>query len=173
MLVERGAVRISTISEAGDRTTVAVRGAGSLIGDHAALTEGERNADVVALERTEVSVMSAMAFRDFVLSHPTYLLDQVRRLIGLVAELNVRLATTSTESVDARVRRVLADLAGSTPGEQPVLSITQLDLAGLAGCSRAGVSNAIAALRAEGAVSAERGRIQVIDRAGLLVEPAT
>jgi CRP/FNR family transcriptional regulator len=86
---------------------------------------------------------------------------------------NERLTRQSFQTVQSRVAIVLGDLVtqarlegagGNGNGDDPVeLTITQADIAQLAGCSRESASRFLTTLANSGAIEQGRGRIKVLD----------
>ena len=171
-LLDRGRVAVRITTPLGDVATLRVRGPGEVIGELALLQDGSRRtATVVALERVETLALHRDEFADLRRRHPSVdaflvnvLAEEVRRLSGLLVEaLHV--------PVDTRVLRRLADLAdayrdpeATGPTEVP---LTQEDLASLAGTSRATVNRVVGEAERVGLVELRRGRVIVLDAAGL------
>lgn len=63
VLLERGRVKVTYVTEDGRETLLAVRGAGDVLGELAVLDEGPRSATVTALEPVVALVLSGAAFR--------------------------------------------------------------------------------------------------------------
>ena len=85
---------------------------------------------------------------------------------------NERLASQSFQTVQSRVATVLAQLVEQAraegAGERDVLlTITQADIAQLAGSSRESASRFVAVLERAGAVTQGRGKLTVHDPAAL------
>lgn len=171
-LLDRGRVAVRMTTPRGDVATVRVRGPGEVIGELALLDRAaRRTATVIALERTETLALHRDHFVELRRRHPSVdaflvdvLAEEVRRLSGLLVEaLHV--------PVDIRVLRRLVALADAYaadgadgPAEVP---LTQEELAGLAGTSRATANRVVGAAEREGLLEVRRGRIVVVDRDGL------
>lgn len=170
LLLDSGRVAVRAATPMGDTVTFAVVGPGETVGELALIDSGaRRSASVVALEATEAWSFSADTFHRlrrtnagadaFVLQT---LAAQVRRLSGLLVEaLHL--------PVETRVLRRLTDLErvyrGSADPTQ--IPLTQDELASLAGASRATVNKVLRDLAAVGLLELRRGRVVVLDQAGL------
>ncbi|NHC47270.1 Crp/Fnr family transcriptional regulator [Motilibacter aurantiacus] len=169
-LIRAGHVAVRVTTEYGDTVTLAVVGPGETVGELALLGEvGERSATVMALEATEALTLTRDQIASLRATHPRVerlLLDvltaQVRRLTGHLVEA---LYVPVRHRV---VRRLLALAEQYGDGAKPVtLTVTQDDIAGLAGAARPTVNQVLRALESDGAVSLSRGRIEIVDRARL------
>ena len=166
----RFAVRVTT--PRGDGVTLRVIGAGGVVGELVLLDpHARRVATVVALEPARTLVLTAARFAALRRRHPevdrvlvAMLADNVRRLSGQVLE-------ALYVPVDERVARRLHELAGVYGAEVPV---TQDDLAGMAGTTRASANLALRRLAGRGVVTLGRGRIVVhrLPALGREAEPA-
>jgi CRP/FNR family cyclic AMP-dependent transcriptional regulator len=128
-----------------------------------------RNATVASLERGETLMVHRRDFEDLRVRSPR--VD--RFLISVLAERNQILTAQVIEllfaPVDVRVCRQLLLFAEiSTSGSTDAwISISQADLAALAGTTRATVNRALRAVERDGLVALARGRIRIVDANGL------
>jgi CRP/FNR family cyclic AMP-dependent transcriptional regulator len=170
LLVDVGRMAVRAATPLGDTVTFAVVGPGEVVGELALIDDGaRRSASVVALEATEAWSFTAETFHRlrrtnagadaFVLQT---LAADIRRLSGLLVEaLHL--------PVETRVLRRLTDLERqyrSTEAHTRI-PLTQDALASLAGASRATVNRVLRAVAADGLLELRRGRIVVLDVAGL------
>lgn len=170
LLIDSGRVAVRAATPMGDTVTFAVVGPGETVGELALIDPGaRRSASVLALEATEAWSFGAETFHRlrrtnagadaFVLQT---LAGQVRRLSGLLVEaLHL--------PVETRVLRRLTDLERQYRGESTptLIPLTQEELASLAGASRATVNKVLRTVAAEGLLELRRGRVAVLDPAGL------
>jgi CRP/FNR family cyclic AMP-dependent transcriptional regulator len=156
----RFAVRIAT--PLGDQATLSVRGPGDAFGELALLgKESARSATVCALESGETRSIYRREFTQLCREHPR--VNEV--LSGILADHLRRLSEQVIEAyyvpADRRVlRRVreLSELYGG--GDVP---LTQEDIAGLAGVSRATVNRVLRDEEKRGTVRLQRGRTVVLE----------
>ena len=170
LLLDVGRMAIRAATPLGDSVTFAVVGPGEVVGELALIDDGaRRSASVIALEAAEAWSFSADTFHRlrrtnagadaFVLQT---LAAQVRRLSGLLVEaLHL--------PVETRVLRRLTDLERVYRGtsDPTQIPLTQDELASLAGASRATVNKVLRDLAATGLLELRRGRVVVLDPAGL------
>ncbi|MDQ4118686.1 MAG: Crp/Fnr family transcriptional regulator [Actinomycetota bacterium] len=168
VLSGRLAVRVTT--PLGDVATLSVLGAGQSFGELALIDpDGQRTATVVALEPTRTLALRRSALLALREQHPAF----DRFLLGTLAAQVRRLSSMVLEAlylpVEQRIGRQLAYLARVYGGEtgRAEIRLTQDDIAGAAGTTRATANRVLRALEARGAIVLARGRIVVLDRAGL------
>jgi CRP/FNR family transcriptional regulator, cyclic AMP receptor protein len=155
----RFAVRIAT--PLGDTATLSVRGPGDSFGELALLgEESARSATVCALEPGETYSIYRRDFMQLRREHSR--VNEV--LSGILAHDLRRLSEQVIEAyyvpADRRVLRRVRELAGLYGGEVP---LTQEDIAGLAGTSRATVNRVLREEEKRGTVRLQRGKTTVLE----------
>jgi CRP-like cAMP-binding protein len=168
-LVVKGRFDVRVTTRFGDVVALGIRGPGDAFGELALVTGGERSATVSALEPGETLSLRRDAVERLTREAPAINVALVRLLGEQVARLSELLVEAHTVDADTRVARRLLELAdvyraADTAVEVP---LTQEDLAGLAGTSRATVNRVLRGLEREGAVALRRGRTVVLDPAAL------
>jgi CRP/FNR family cyclic AMP-dependent transcriptional regulator len=161
----RFAVRIAT--PLGDTATLSVRGPGDTYGELALLgEESTRSATVSALEPGETHSIYRNDFMRLRREHPH--VNEV--LTGILAEHMRQLSEQLIEAyyvpADRRVLRRVRDLVEIYGGRGPeavVVPLTQEDIAGLAGTSRATVNRVLREEERRGTVELRRGKTVVLD----------
>jgi CRP-like cAMP-binding protein len=165
-LVAKGRIAIRTTTARGDVATLAVLGPGDGFGEQAILDPtARRSAGATATEAVETLALSGAAFEELQQRYPqvqqflvAYLAQRVRQLSSLLAEAYYLPA-------DKRVLRRLFDLDRVYCHQ--LISLTQEDLADLAGTTRPTVNRALRTATDTGCVRLGRGRIEILDREGL------
>jgi CRP-like cAMP-binding protein len=166
-LVAKGKVVVKVSTPAGDAASLIVLGEGDCFGELALVSgvDTTRKATVIALEPTETRVLHVSSFQD--LCH-----EQPQTLELLVTVLSRQLQNTTSLLLEAlyipaekRVLRRVADLARiySNSSGSAVISLTQEDIAGLAGTTRSTVNRVLREAERDGLVTLERGRVTVRD----------
>jgi CRP/FNR family transcriptional regulator, cyclic AMP receptor protein len=164
-LIASGWVAVYVTTPLGSTATFAVLGPGEAVGEMALISPGERTATAIALEPTETLSVRRDQLEELRRRHPR--ID--RLLVELLAERVRRLDQELVEAyfvrAETRVARRLLRLARAMPERdgRRVVRLTQEDLAGLAGTSRATVNGALRELEREGAIAIARGRVEVLD----------
>jgi len=171
-LVRKGrlGVRISTSS--GESVTLSVLSPGDAFGELALVSRPPhhyRTATVTAFESSETLALSGSAFAALCREHPSVERLVVSLLAERVDQLSRRLLEALYIGVEGRVFRRLMELDEIYGNGEPgtVIPLTQDDLAGLAGASRPTVNQVLARLGDQGVVVVGRGRIQILQPAGL------
>jgi CRP-like cAMP-binding protein len=169
-VVVKGHVAIRITSRLGDVVTLNVLGPGQAFGELALLNEdATRTASAVSLDPSETLSWDRATVQRF----RERSADFDRFFIEVLAEAVQRLSRQLMEAYHLSVeQRVLARLSGLAelfrPGEEVVaIPVTQEDLASIAGTTRPTVNRVLKEAEAKGLVVLSRGRIEVVDRAGL------
>jgi CRP/FNR family cyclic AMP-dependent transcriptional regulator len=162
-LVDRGRFAVRVQTRLGDTAILAVLGPGDMFGELALLGEDEdrRSATVAALEAGETRSVHRMDFERLRREHPETSAVLIAILSGQVRRLSRHLLEALYVSADKRVLRRLVDVAQLY--EDAVVPLTQEDLAGLAGTSRATVNRVLRDEESRGTVKLGRGRTSVLD----------
>ena len=171
-LVDKGrfAVRVST--PLGDTAILSILGPGDMFGELSLLGDAQtrRSATVAALEPGETRSVHRLDFERLRGAHPETAAVLISILSGEVRRLSRHLLEALYVPADKRVLRRLLELAelyDDDGGGPAVVPLTQEDLAGLAGTSRATVNRVLREEATRGTVRLGRGRTTVLDRDGL------
>jgi CRP/FNR family transcriptional regulator len=171
-LVRAGHARAIREHADGRQITLATFGPGDIFGELAMFDSERRSATVEATDELEVLAILGSDMRRLMSLHPEISVKLVIALGRRLRAANERLARQSFQTVQSRVAAVLAQLVeqARTEGaaERDVLvTITQADLAQLAGSSRESASRFLATLERAGVIAQGRGRLTVHDPAAL------
>ena len=156
----------------GRTITLAHFGPGDIFGELAMFDDERRSATVETLDDLDVIAILGADMRRLLREHPDIAVKLVIALGRRLREANERLARQSFQTVQSRVAGVLGQLVRQAQregaGDEDVLvTVTQADIAQLAGSSRESASRFLAVLERAGVVSQGRGRITVHDPAAL------
>ena len=160
----RFAVRITT--PLGDSALLDVLGPGDVFGELALLVpDARRSASVEALEPGETFSVFRDDFVRLQSEHPGVKDVLLRLLAEQLARASDRIVEAHYVDAETRVRRRLCELAEryATGEGEAVVPITQEDLAGLAGTSRATVNRVLRDEEKRGVLELARGRTIVGD----------
>lgn len=165
------AVRVSTPD--GSIAMLTVLGPGDVFGEVSLSADRSRvlvrSASVLALDAAETRTLPLTLVHDLCDRHP----DVQRRLADLLAERVRRLSARVVElmyvGLDRRLYSSLLDLAEQfDPGaRQPVVPLTQEQLADYVGGTRPSVNQVLQRLAGQGIVELGRGRVELADPAAL------
>lgn len=170
-VVEAGVVRLYCLSPEGREQVLRLVRAGGSFNEVAVFDRRPNPASAQAVEITTTLVVDAEAIRSLLWQNPAFAEatlaqfgQQLRHLVTLVEDLSFR-------RVAARVAKILLQADRPTDGVGAGLgrsaSVTQSDLAALAGTGREVVARTLRELARVGAIQLVRGHAQVIDRARL------
>ena len=156
----------------GRQIALATFGPGDIFGELAMFDNERRSATVEATDRVAAVAVLGADMRRLMQEHPELSAKLVISLGRRLRAANERLASQSFQTVQSRVATVLAQLVEQArsegAGERDVLlTITQADIAQLAGSSRESASRFLAVLERAGAVTQGRGKLTVHDPAVL------
>lgn len=171
-VIASGLVKVSRPSEDGNETVLALLGAGTCFGELAALDGDLRSATITAVEPTETK----MLLREDVIALARTSADLAMALVQVLAE---RLRRTDDwldhayfADLDTRLAHRLLDLA-ETHGQETNEGITvrfpltQSDLAGMLGATRARVNRMLGIYQDEGLLRLGAGSFTILDRDAL------
>jgi CRP/FNR family transcriptional regulator, cyclic AMP receptor protein len=156
-------------SHADGRTiTLATFGPGDIFGELAMFDAEKRSATVEAVDDVEAIAILGNDMRRLLREHPDMSAKLVTALGRRLRAANERLASQSFQTVQSRVAQVVSQLVDQArhegaPDGDVVVTVTQAEIAQLAGSSRESASRFLAVLERAGLVSQGRGRITVHD----------
>jgi CRP-like cAMP-binding protein len=147
-------------------------GPGDIFGELAMFDDERRSATVETLDELQAIAVLGADMRRLLRQHPDIAVKLVISLGRRLREANERLARQSFQTVQSRVAVVLDGLVkqAQSEGAAPrdvLVTITQADIAQLAGSSRESASRFLAVLERAGVITQGRGRITVHDPAAL------
>ena len=131
-----------------------------------------RSATVETLDQVDAVAILGADFRRLLKEHPDIAVKLAVSLGRRLREANERLSRQSFQTVQSRVAGVLGTLVdaalqeGAAEGDV-LVTVTQADIAQLAGSSRESASRFLAVLERAGVITQGRGRITVHDKAAL------
>jgi CRP/FNR family transcriptional regulator len=167
-IVMRGGVKIYHDAEStGQETILALLTEGDFFGEMALLTGGERTASAVTIaEETELLRLDQTNFYSLLHDSPELAVALLRNLALRLKQTNESLVAIASDSSLARVTKLLLARADVASGMLcPPLS--QQEIANLIGTRRETVARNLARLERIGVLKRNRGRIVIINRAGL------
>ncbi|MEU5991592.1 Crp/Fnr family transcriptional regulator [Spirillospora sp. NPDC047418] len=169
----RGRVKAFSYHEQGGEALLAVRGAGAVLGEVAAIDGLPRSASVQALEPVRALAVSADEFMAFLQAHGRVSIIIMRMLCQRWRDADRKRVEFGMFDATGRVAQRLVELAErfgvphpTGTGEESVritLNLSQEELAGWVGASREAVSKALRTLRRHGWIETGRRRLIVHD----------
>jgi CRP-like cAMP-binding protein len=149
----------------GDSLEVGLIGPEGMINTATFLSDGVAVGEIVVQRPGEALRMTAAALRDCFETIPTVRSVLLRYTQGFITQVAQSCACNSMHSVQQRCARWLLMMGDRTGAEE--FDLSQGLLARMLGIGRPTVSLATAALRNDGLVQFNRGRVTIRDRAGL------
>src|SRR6266702_3293077 len=167
-IVRSGHARAIREHPDGRSITLAHFGPGDIFGELAMFDDERRSATVETLDDVEAIAILGSDMRRLLREHPDLAVKLVISLGRRMREANERLARQSFQTVQSRVAGVLGQLVTQAREEgagdkDVVITITQADVAQLAGSSRESASRFLAVLERAGALTQGRGKLTVHD----------
>jgi CRP/FNR family transcriptional regulator len=170
-IVRAGLARAVRQHSDGRSITLAHFGAGDIFGELAMFDEEPRSATVDVIEEVEVVAIPGRDMQRLMREHPEIAVKLNAALAQRLRATNERLSRQSFQTVQSRVAAVLSQMVASArSGEAEgdvVITLTQADLAKLAGSSRESASRFLATLERSGVITQGRGRLTVHDPGAL------
>jgi CRP/FNR family transcriptional regulator, cyclic AMP receptor protein len=166
-LIAKGRFVVRVTTTLGDTAILSVLGPGEMFGELALLggEDSRRSATVAALEAGETRSVHKIDFERLRSRNPRTANVLIAILAGQVERLSKHLVEALYVPADKRVLRRLVEIAEIF--DDGVVPITQEDLAGLAGTSRATVNRVLREEEERGTVKLGRGRTTVLDSEAL------
>jgi CRP/FNR family cyclic AMP-dependent transcriptional regulator len=162
--VVRGVVRVHRLSLEGREHVLAYLGPGEFFNVVPVLDGGPNPATVDALAEATLYTVSCQRFRRIVREYHEVALPILERLAVRVRHLGDMAEGLALHPVSTRLARFLLAQA---EGQQPAHHWTQEEIAAHIGTVREVVGRTLRAFAAAGLIRRQRGRIVVVDRAGL------
>src|ERR671931_1146634 len=167
-VVRKGHAR--AVRENADGRTMALAhfNPGDIFGELAMFDDERRSATVETLDELQAIAVLGADMRRLLRQHPDIAVKLVIALGRRLREANERLARQSFQTVQSRVAVVLDGLVKQAQSEgadarDVLVTITQADIAQLAGSSRESASRFPAVLERAGVITQGRGRVTVHD----------
>jgi len=167
-VVSEGHARAIREHADGRSISLAHFGPGDIFGELAMFDDESRSATVETLDEVEAIAILGADMRRLLREHPDIAVKLVISLGRRLRETNERLTRQSFQTVQSRVAEVLSQLVTQArtegAGESDVLvTITQADIAQLAGSSRESASRFLAVLERASVITQGRGKLTVHD----------
>lgn len=156
-----GSVKVFLSNDEGNEVVITTIKANDYFGEMA-LEEGYRSASVMAIEPVKLAILSIHDFRQFLRSHPDFVLSVLSKLIRRTRVVTKNFKGMALLDVYGRLAALLCELAENC-GEQLIISspLTQQEMANRIGCSREMVSKILKDLTQGGYIECTRRQITI------------
>ncbi len=168
--VNQGQVKTYKTSEDGKELVTGMSGPGDFLGYMALLDDNRKHSETAtALEATEVSLIPPDDFFRLLYGNREVAGKFIKMLSHHLVEREEQLLHIAYHSVRQRVAAVLLRLAEIQvkSEEYPVITLTQRDLAGLAGTVKETVTRTLADFKEEGLIDIDRMKVVILNQPGL------
>lgn len=178
ILLRSGFVKVVCASLDG-QSLLAIRTAGDVVGELAAISAQPRSATIVAAGKVASRVIVQDVFRLYLQRHPEVSEHLIAMLAGRLAFANQRRIDFTTQPILNRLSQIIITLAdtcgepGPGGGVEIKLPITHTELGSLIGASEAAIQQALGKMRGLDLIATGYRRITVLngDGLGLLAIP--
>ena len=168
-VLNRGAAKVTRESEDGREVILAFLREGDIFGELSILDGGERSANVVALEDTEVYTLERNEFLKLLVDSPALSVQLLQELARRIRASDHQIEYLALRDSESRVLLALNRIAGQMsifetqthPIE--VKLPTQQDLANMAGTSRETVCRVLKSLEQKGMITRSVGKVRFSD----------
>ncbi len=172
MAVVGGRVRIVTYSADGKEVVLNVINPGEVFGEIALIDGGERTADAVAMEPTELVVLDRRDFLPLLERNPELCIKLLKMMCQRVRATSEQIEDFSFLDLKARLAKRLVALSEShgeaaAEGVKIGMRLSQRELAAMMGTSREAVNKQLRAWQEEGLIIVKRGSITLLETARL------
>lgn len=177
LILLRGHVKATFVDAQGHELVLSFRGPGDVLGEVSFSRAEPRSTNVIAIEPAEARALAASDFRAYLLRRPTAALTLIEVLSRRFRDANRKRVQFGSSDTIGRIAARLIELCeryGTVDHDGTLieLPITQEDLGGWTGSSRAGVAAALRTMRELGWIRTERRRITVLDLDALAARAA-
>lgn len=161
-IIVSGKVKVVLSTVGGKEVILAMLGKSELFGEMALLDEQPRSADIVAMEPTQLLVISKADFINCLAHNPQMAFKIMQGLIQRLRNADRKIESLALMDVYGRVARTLLELAKPEDGKLVVgEKLSQQDLADMIGASREMVSRILKNLSLSGHIRFEGKKIIV------------
>ncbi len=172
-LVYEGAVDVQSTSPEGKELVFTTLRTGAPIGEATIVTGDRRSASIRARRDSTMLTIGRAQFLQLAEEHPTLSLSLARLAAETLRRLSTRIERYAFAELDVRLSELLRDLCATTAAadagstDRIDLAVTQQSLADQLAVSRESVNKHLGNLANEGLVELGRGRVSILDLAGL------
>lgn len=167
LVVMSGSFEVSVLASDGRKLALSMVHPGEVLGEIALFDPGERTATVIAKEQSSVWAIKHEDLMKALVSCPEMSADLLRLAGQRMRWMGRQLSEQVFLPLPARLAQKLLHLTNHTETKQPVLALSQLQLAEFTGSSREAVSKTLSGWNNFGYILLKRGSLQVLDREAL------
>lgn len=166
ILIE-GQVRIVVHSANGREIVLEYARAGTVVGEIALLDGETRTASVIATEPVRYLKLARSRFEALVAANHAIAMRLMTEMAKRLRQANETIEIDRAYTAAPRLAHFLLRLLGEEGSENPVIRLSQTELAMFAGMSRENVNRQLGLWSQAGLVEVEQGAVRIIDRESL------
>lgn len=166
-VIQSGSLEFSIISSDGRKLALDVMHSNAMFGEIALFDPGPRTATVTALEPSEVWGIKNTGVTEALRHSPELAIDMLRLAGKRMRWMGHQLSEQVFLPLPPRLAKKLLHLTNHINDPQPVLNLSQSELAEFAGASREAVSKTLSRWSKAGFVAVSRGELQLLDKSAL------
>jgi CRP/FNR family cyclic AMP-dependent transcriptional regulator len=164
-IIQSGKVRIFMSNPDGKEIILNEQGPGEHFGELALVDDAPRSASVMALEKTQVSIISRQDFRQVLGKHPDLAFSLIRDLSRRIRVLSENVKDLALLDVYGRVAKTLLGMAKDIDGQLIIEDRpTQQDIANHIGASREMVARILKDLETGGYITVTKKQILINEK---------
>ena len=164
-LVLSGGLKVLRSDEEGREVILSMLGPGEIFGEMGVLDENPRSATVVAVQPSELIMISKSDFKRVLQENFDVALYIMKNLVQRLRMADRKIESLALMDVYGRVARLLLEMAENVGGELVVKKrISKQDIAKMIGASREMVSRVMKDLQVQGLVEEEGGKLLLRER---------
>ncbi len=164
LILLEGQVRITVYTSNGREIVLDYAGAGSVLGEIALLDGGPRTASVIAMESVRYLTLSRGVFERVIADNHHIALRLMRELAQRLRRANQTIENDRAYAAAPRLARFLLRLLANNGEGDPVIALSQTELAMFAGISRENINRQLNLWSQAGLVALDQGKVRVLDR---------
>ncbi len=164
LILLEGQVRITVYTSNGREIVLDYAGAGSVLGEIALLDGGPRTASVIAMEPVRYLTLSRGVFERVIADNHHIALRLMRELAQRLRRANQTIENDRAYAAAPRLARFLLRLLANNGEGDPVIALSQTELAMFAGISRENINRQLNLWSQAGLVALDQGKVRVLDR---------
>lgn len=156
------------LGENGEEAVLTVVGPGDLFGEMALLDGGPRSATVIPLEPVETYALRRQDFLRLLRTSPSAVEGLLEALARTIRRLSDQVTNLMFLDLRSRLVKQLLELAANhgrrmNGGVEIEIELTQEELAGMIGATRARVNNVLVFFESQGAIARRGRRLVILD----------
>jgi CRP/FNR family cyclic AMP-dependent transcriptional regulator len=163
-IINSGKVKIFLSDENGKRIVLNVLHEKGFFGEMSLIDQEERSAAAMAMEETELTVISQKSFRESIQAHPEIAEWIMRGLVARLRDADKKISSLALQDVQERVASMLYEMARNINGQLVIEEKpTHQHIANTVGSSREMITRILKHMGADGRIRIDGNKIYILD----------